>query len=73
VVCQVPQQYVPVSMVESGRQMLPVQTTWPTNRQMTIVPQSWPQHTTIQQLDTDWGRPLLVDSSQLIQVMQTNS
>ncbi|XP_054261032.1 homeodomain-interacting protein kinase 2 isoform X2 [Macrosteles quadrilineatus] len=63
---QVPQQYVPVSMVESGRQMLPVQTSWPTNRQMTIVP-SWPQHTTIQQLDTDWGRPLLVDSSQLIQ------
>ncbi|KAG8267712.1 lens induction in camera-type eye [Homalodisca vitripennis] len=65
---QVPQQYVPVSMVESGRQMLPVQTSWPTNRQMTIVP-SWPQHTTIQQpllSETDWGRPLLVDSSQLI-------
>uniref|UniRef100_A0A1B6C3J0 non-specific serine/threonine protein kinase n=1 Tax=Clastoptera arizonana TaxID=38151 RepID=A0A1B6C3J0_9HEMI len=69
------QQYVPVSMVEpSSRNMLPVQTsTWPGNRQMAIVP-SWqsipPQHTIQQPLlpDTgDWGRPLLVDSSTLIQ------
>lgn len=65
-------------MVEpSARQILPVQTsTWPTNRQMAIVP-SWqgipPQHAAIQQpllSDAgDWGRPLLVDSSTLIQVL----
>ncbi|XP_065206382.1 homeodomain-interacting protein kinase 2 isoform X3 [Planococcus citri] len=70
------QQYVPVSMVEpSGRQMLAVQTSWPTSsRQMTAIVPSWQgiptQHATIQQpLSelTDWGRPLLVDSSALIQ------
>ncbi|KAF5294896.1 hypothetical protein FQR65_LT10694 [Abscondita terminalis] len=72
------QQYVPVSVVEpSGRQMLltnAVQTSWPANRQMAIVP-SWqqipPQHASIQQpiiSDTaDWGRPLLVDSSAILQ------
>ncbi|XP_066998883.2 homeodomain-interacting protein kinase 2 [Anabrus simplex] len=71
------QQYVPVSMVEqSGRQMLltnAVQTSWPGNRQM-VVP-SWqqlpPQHAAIQQpllSDAgDWGRPLLVDSSTILQ------
>lgn len=71
------QQYVPVSMVEpSGRQMLAVQTSWPTSsRQMAAIVPSWQsiptQHATIQQplSDlTDWGRPLLVDSSALIQV-----
>lgn len=72
------QQYVPVSMVEpNGRQMLltnAVQTSWPTNRQMAIVP-SWqqlpPQHAAIQQpllSDAgDWGRPLIVDSSAILQ------
>ncbi|KAK4887738.1 hypothetical protein RN001_004009 [Aquatica leii] len=71
------QQYVPVSVVEpSGRQMLltnAVQTSWPANRQMAIVP-SWqqipPQHASIQQpilSDADWGRPLLVDSSAILQ------
>lgn len=71
------QQYVPVSVVEpSGRQMLltnAVQTSWPTNRQMAIVP-SWqqipPQHAAIQQpilSETDWGRPLIVDSSAILQ------
>lgn len=72
------QQYVPVSVVEpSGRQMLltnAVQTSWPTNRQMAIVP-SWQQiptqHAAIQQPllseATDWGRPLLVDSSAILQ------
>ncbi|XP_017767875.1 PREDICTED: homeodomain-interacting protein kinase 2 isoform X2 [Nicrophorus vespilloides] len=72
------QQYVPVSVVEpNGRQMLltnAVQTSWPTNRQMAIVP-SWQQipsqHATIQQPilsdATDWGRPLLVDSSAILQ------
>ncbi|GLV35353.1 Homeodomain interacting protein kinase [Carabus blaptoides fortunei] len=72
------QQYVPVSMVEpNGRQMLltnAVQTSWPTNRQMAIVP-SWqqlpPQHAAIQQpLLSDageWGRPLIVDSSAILQ------
>lgn len=71
------QQYVPVSMVEpNGRQMLAVQTSWPTSsRQMAAIVPSWQgiptQHATIQQplSDlTDWGRPLLVDSSALIQV-----
>ncbi|XKL61288.1 hypothetical protein PGB90_008345 [Kerria lacca] len=70
------QQYVPVSMVEpSGRQMLAVQTSWPTSsRQMAAIVPSWQgiptQHATIQQpLSelTEWGRPLLVDSSALIQ------
>lgn len=70
------QQYVPVSMVEpSGRQMLAVQTSWPTSsRQMTTIVPSWQsipaQHATIQQPLSDlteWGRPLLVDSSALIQ------
>ncbi|KAF5284534.1 hypothetical protein FQA39_LY17007 [Lamprigera yunnana] len=72
------QQYVPVSVVEpSGRQMLltnAVQTSWPANRQMAIVP-SWqqipPQHASIQQPilsdAADWGRPLLVDSSAILQ------
>lgn len=72
------QQYVPVSVVEqSGRQMLltnAVQTSWPGNRpQMAIVP-SWqqipPQHTTIQQpllSEAEWGRPLIVDSSAILQ------
>ncbi|XP_023719375.1 homeodomain-interacting protein kinase 2 isoform X5 [Cryptotermes secundus] len=71
------QQYVPVSMVEqSGRQMLltnAVQTSWPGSRQM-VVP-SWqqipPQHAAIQQpllSDAgDWGRPLIVDSSTILQ------
>ncbi|XP_011167186.1 homeodomain-interacting protein kinase 2 isoform X4 [Solenopsis invicta] len=74
------QQYaaVPVSMVETGRQMLltnAVQaTSWPGgSRQMALVPSSWqqlpPQH--IQQpllSDTgDWGRPLIVDSSAILQ------
>ncbi|XP_057332413.1 homeodomain-interacting protein kinase 2 isoform X3 [Microplitis mediator] len=75
------QQYaaVPVSMVETGRQMLltnAVQTSWPTgSRQMTAIVPSWqqlpPQHATIQQpilSDTsDWGRPLIVDSSAILQ------
>ena len=70
------QQYVPVSMVEpSGRQMLAVQTSWPTSsRQMAAIVPSWQgipaQHATIQQpLSelTEWGRPLLMDSSALIQ------
>ncbi|KAK5643997.1 hypothetical protein RI129_007842 [Pyrocoelia pectoralis] len=72
------QQYVPVSVVEpNGRQMLltnAVQTSWPANRQMAIVP-SWqqlpPQHASIQQPilsdAADWGRPLLVDSSAILQ------
>ncbi|KAK9712192.1 Protein kinase domain [Popillia japonica] len=71
------QQYVPVSVVEpSGRQMLltnAVQTSWPANRQMAIVP-SWQQiptqHTAIQQpllSEAEWGRPLLVDSSAILQ------
>ncbi len=64
-------------MVEpSGRQMLAVQTSWPTSsRQMAAIVPSWQsiptQHATIQQPLpdlTDWGRPLLVDSSALIQV-----
>ncbi|XP_011707653.1 PREDICTED: homeodomain-interacting protein kinase 2 isoform X3 [Wasmannia auropunctata] len=70
------QQYaaVPVSMVETGRQML-LTTSWPGgSRQMAaIVPSAWqqlpPQH--IQQpllSDTgDWGRPLIVDSSAILQ------
>ncbi|KAL1510089.1 hypothetical protein ABEB36_004744 [Hypothenemus hampei] len=72
------QQYVPVSVVEpTGRQMLltnAVQTTWPTrSQQMAIVP-SWqqlpPQHAAaIQQpfSEAEWGRPLLVDSSAILQ------
>ncbi|KAL0107709.1 hypothetical protein PUN28_014779 [Cardiocondyla obscurior] len=73
------QQYaaVPVSMVETGRQMLltnAVQTSWPGgSRQMAAIVPSWqqipPQH--IQQpllSDTgDWGRPLIVDSSAILQ------
>ncbi|XP_024871625.1 homeodomain-interacting protein kinase 2 isoform X8 [Temnothorax curvispinosus] len=73
------QQYaaVPVSMVETGRQMLltnAVQTSWPAgSRQMAAIVPSWqqlpPQH--IQQpllSDTgDWGRPLIVDSSAILQ------
>ncbi|KAF7994708.1 hypothetical protein HCN44_004180 [Aphidius gifuensis] len=75
------QQYatVPVSMVESGRQMLltnAVQTSWPGgSRQMATIVPSWqqlpPQHASIQQpllSDAgDWGRPLIVDSSTIIQ------
>lgn len=69
-------------MVEpSGRQMLAVQTSWPTSsRQMAAIVPSWQgiptQHATIQQpLSelTEWGRPLLVDSSALIQVSQSFS
>ncbi|KAJ8678154.1 hypothetical protein QAD02_013941 [Eretmocerus hayati] len=75
------QQYaVPVSMVESGRQMLltnAVQTTWPENgRQMTTIVPSWqplPPHNprTQQSLlgePSDWGRPLIVDGSAILQV-----
>ncbi|XP_063983186.1 homeodomain-interacting protein kinase 2 isoform X3 [Diachasmimorpha longicaudata] len=75
------QQYaaVPVSMVETGRQMLltnAVQTSWPGgSRQMAAIVPSWqqlpPQHAAIQQpllSDAgDWGRPLIVDSSAIIQ------
>ncbi|XP_067209865.1 homeodomain-interacting protein kinase 2 isoform X6 [Linepithema humile] len=73
------QQYVPVSMVETGRQMLltnAVQTSWPGgSRQMTAIVPSWqqlpPQHAAIQQpllSDAgDWGRPLIVDSSAILQ------
>ncbi|XP_046424227.1 homeodomain-interacting protein kinase 2 isoform X3 [Neodiprion fabricii] len=94
------QQYaaVPVSMVESGRQMLltrtkfnilpcvhkypmvglqnAVQTSWPGgSRQMAAIVPSWqqlpPQHAAIQQpLLSDageWGRPLIVDSSAILQ------
>lgn len=51
-----------------------MQTSWPTNRQMAIVP-SWQQipaqHAAIQQPllseAADWGRPLLVDSSAILQ------
>lgn len=69
-------------MVEpSGRQMLAVQTSWPTSsRQMAAIVPSWQgiptQHATIQQpLSelTEWGRPLLVDSSALIQVCNVTS
>ncbi|XP_028129752.1 homeodomain-interacting protein kinase 2 isoform X2 [Diabrotica virgifera virgifera] len=72
------QQYVPVSVVEpSGRQMLltnAVQTSWPTNRQQMAIVPSWqqipPQHAAIQQpllSEAEWGRPLLVDSSAILQ------
>ncbi|XP_076252678.1 homeodomain interacting protein kinase isoform X11 [Rhynchophorus ferrugineus] len=72
------QQYVPVSVVEpTGRQMLltnAVQTSWPTNRQQMAIVPSWqqlpPQHAAIQQpliSEADWGRPLLVDSSAILQ------
>ncbi|KAL6441634.1 hypothetical protein ACFW04_003636 [Cataglyphis niger] len=75
------QQYaaVPVSMVETGRQMLltnAVQTSWPGgSRQMAAIVPSWqqlpPQHAAIQQpllSDAgDWGRPLIVDSSAILQ------
>ncbi|KAI4495963.1 hypothetical protein M0802_008178 [Mischocyttarus mexicanus] len=75
------QQYaaVPVSMVETGRQMLltnAVQTSWPAgSRQMAAIVPSWqqlpPQHAAIQQpllSDAgDWGRPLIVDSSAILQ------
>ncbi|XP_045479156.1 homeodomain-interacting protein kinase 2 isoform X3 [Harmonia axyridis] len=72
------QQYVPVSVVEpSGRQMLltnAVQTTWPTSRQQMAIVSSWqqlpPPHTAIQQpllSEAEWGRPLLVDSSAILQ------
>ncbi|CAH1174185.1 unnamed protein product [Phaedon cochleariae] len=71
------QQYVPVSVVEpSGRQMLltnAVQTSWPTTRQQMALVPSWqqlpPQHAAIQQplISEDWGRPLLVDSSAILQ------
>jgi homeodomain interacting protein kinase len=52
-----------------------VQTSWPGSRQM-VVP-SWqqipPQHAAIQQpllSDAgDWGRPLIVDSSTILQVL----
>ncbi|XP_067209863.1 homeodomain-interacting protein kinase 2 isoform X4 [Linepithema humile] len=69
------QQYVPVSMVETGRQML-LTTSWPGgSRQMTAIVPSWqqlpPQHAAIQQpllSDAgDWGRPLIVDSSAILQ------
>ncbi|KAK9870978.1 hypothetical protein WA026_009938 [Henosepilachna vigintioctopunctata] len=72
------QQYVPVSVVEpSGRQMLltnAVQTSWPTSRQQMAIVSSWqqlpPPHTAIQQpllSEAEWGRPLLVDSSAILQ------
>ncbi|XP_066152943.1 homeodomain-interacting protein kinase 2 isoform X3 [Euwallacea fornicatus] len=72
------QQYVPVSVVEpTGRQMLltnAVQTSWPTNRQQMAIVPSWqqlpPQHAAIQQpllSEAEWGRPLLVDSSTILQ------
>ncbi|XP_014216388.1 homeodomain-interacting protein kinase 2-like isoform X2 [Copidosoma floridanum] len=74
------QQYaVPVSMVETGRQMLltnAVQTSWPGgSRQMAAIVPSWqqipPQHAAIQQPllsdAAEWGRPLLVESSILQQ------
>lgn len=71
------QQYVPVSVVEpTGRQMLltnAVQTSWPTNRQQMAIVPSWqqiPQHAAIQQpllSEAEWGRPLLVDSSAILQ------
>ncbi|XP_060817640.1 homeodomain-interacting protein kinase 2 isoform X12 [Bombus pascuorum] len=75
------QQYaaVPVSMVETGRQMLltnAVQTSWPGgSRQMAAIVPSWqqlpPQHAAIQQpllSDAgDWGRPLIVDGSAILQ------
>ncbi|KAG5883969.1 hypothetical protein JTB14_004176 [Gonioctena quinquepunctata] len=72
------QQYVPVSVVEpAGRQMLltnAVQTSWPTNRQQMAIVPSWqqipPQHAAIQQpllSEAEWGRPLLVDSSAILQ------
>ncbi|XP_011493916.1 PREDICTED: homeodomain-interacting protein kinase 2 isoform X2 [Ceratosolen solmsi marchali] len=74
------QQYaVPVSMVETGRQMLltnAVQTSWPGgSRQMAAIVPSWqqlpPQHAAIQQpllSDAgDWGRPLIVDSTAILQ------
>nr|XP_023030165.1 homeodomain-interacting protein kinase 2-like isoform X3 [Leptinotarsa decemlineata] len=72
------QQYVPVSVVEpTGRQMLltnAVQTSWPTSRQQMAIVPSWqqipPQHAAIQQpllSEAEWGRPLLVDSSAILQ------
>ncbi|CAH0561369.1 unnamed protein product [Brassicogethes aeneus] len=72
------QQYVPVSVVEpSGRQMLltnAVQTSWPTNRQQMAIVPSWQQiptqHAAMQQpllSEAEWGRPLLVDSSAILQ------
>ncbi|KAJ8984613.1 hypothetical protein NQ317_006075 [Molorchus minor] len=72
------QQYVPVSVVEpAGRQMLltnAVQTSWPTNRQQMAIVPSWqqlpPQHAAIQQpllSEAEWGRPLIVDSSAILQ------
>ncbi|KAJ8949716.1 hypothetical protein NQ318_013585 [Aromia moschata] len=72
------QQYVPVSVVEpTGRQMLltnAVQTSWPTNRQQMAIVPSWqqlpPQHAAIQQpllSEAEWGRPLLVESSAILQ------
>ncbi|XP_050297644.1 homeodomain-interacting protein kinase 2 isoform X4 [Anthonomus grandis grandis] len=72
------QQYVPVSVVEpTGRQMLltnAVQTSWPANRQQMAIVPSWqqlpPQHAAIQQpilSEAEWGRPLLVDSSAILQ------
>ncbi|KAL7302955.1 hypothetical protein TKK_0004182 [Trichogramma kaykai] len=74
------QQYsVPVSMMESGRQMLltnAVQTSWPSgSRQMTALVPSWQQlshqHPPIQQSilndSGDWSRPLLVNSSTILQ------
>lgn len=51
-----------------------VQTTWPTNRQQMAIVPSWqqipPQHAAIQQpllSEAEWGRPLLVDSSAILQ------
>ncbi|XP_044734949.1 homeodomain-interacting protein kinase 2 isoform X2 [Chrysoperla carnea] len=78
ILSQQQQQYVPVSVVEpGGRQMLltnAVQTSWPASRQMAIVP-SWnqipAQHAAMQQSllseAGDWGRPLIVDSSGILQ------
>ncbi|XP_018563810.1 homeodomain-interacting protein kinase 2 isoform X3 [Anoplophora glabripennis] len=51
-----------------------VQTSWPTNRQQMAIVPSWqqlpPQHAAIQQpllSEAEWGRPLLVDSSAILQ------
>ncbi|ENN71369.1 hypothetical protein YQE_11942, partial [Dendroctonus ponderosae] len=51
-----------------------VQTSWPTTRQQMAIVPSWqqlpPQHATIQQpllSEAEWGRPLLVDSSAILQ------
>ncbi|XP_023026627.2 homeodomain-interacting protein kinase 2 [Leptinotarsa decemlineata] len=56
--------------IPTGRQMLPinvVQTSWPTSQQIPVVP---PQHAVIQQPllpEVQYGRPLLVNSSAVLQ------